>query len=201
MRCTDFILFYGDDCHCMKEGKNIFQIWEELGQKTPFAVRRANWGPEFYTVVVQVEIKKFPYGYAYGYPTHNGVYSDHYEYDKYWRERGLIPCGGCYQWTLVPNASFTDCEKFLSRAEKRPENRVFHQSSVKKYSVDSILEFGKFKGESVKKICESNPSYFEWCINNIDKFCLDSEAMDYISQKLKFNEETVQNNARKLNLA
>ena len=85
------------------EQKNIFEIWKESGEKTPFAVRRENWANKYYTVVVGIKIKKWPYGDAYGYSTAGGVFSNHYEYDKKWRESGIIPCCGCYQWTLVEN--------------------------------------------------------------------------------------------------
>lgn len=66
--------------------KNIFQIWDEIGRKTSFAVRCDNWSKKFYTIVENVEIKKFPYGNAYGLSTVNGVYSNHYEYDSKWRK-------------------------------------------------------------------------------------------------------------------
>lgn len=83
---------------------NIFQIWDSIGRKTPFAVRRENWSAEFYTVVEKIECEKMPYGKAYGYPVSNGKYSSHYEYDKKWRESKLIPCCGCYQWILVEDS-------------------------------------------------------------------------------------------------
>ena len=82
--------------------KNIFQIWDEIGRKTPFAVRRDGW-TEQYTIVEKVECEKLPYGQAFGFPVENGKPSDHYEYDKKWRETKLIPSCGSYQWTLVEN--------------------------------------------------------------------------------------------------
>lgn len=83
---------------------NIFEIWKELGEKVPFAVRRDNWTDEFYTIIESVEIKKWPYGTAKGYPTVNGYPSNHYDYHKKWRENREIPSAGCYQWTYVPDA-------------------------------------------------------------------------------------------------
>lgn len=87
---------------------NIFQIWDSIGRKTPFAVRRDNWSSDYYTVVEAVECDKLPYGKAFGYPTIKGQSSTHYEYDKKWRLEKLIPCCGCYQWTLVENVVLTD---------------------------------------------------------------------------------------------
>lgn len=82
---------------------NIFQIWDSLGRKTPFAVRRGNWRPEFYAVVERVECEKMPYGKAFGYSVHNGIRNDHFSYDKNWRKERVIPNCGSYQWSLVEN--------------------------------------------------------------------------------------------------
>jgi len=89
--------------------KNIFEIWKENGEKIPFAVRRNNWTENFYTVVTKVEIKKWPYGKAYGYSTINGKFTNHYSYDNGWRKEGTIPCAGCYQWTFVKNIDWEYC--------------------------------------------------------------------------------------------
>jgi len=83
--------------------QNIFHIWKENGEKLPLIVRRRN--RPYYTVVEKIEVKKWPYGNAYGYPIIDGQYSNHYEYDNSWRRDGLIPCAGCYQWTYVENVS------------------------------------------------------------------------------------------------
>ena len=82
-------------------GKNIFEIWDENGRKLPFAVRRDNWTEQYYTVVEEVEIKKWPYGIARGYPTINGHRTNHYNYSSSWRKDRQIPSAGSYQWTLV----------------------------------------------------------------------------------------------------
>lgn len=84
--------------------QNIFQIWKANREKVPFAVRNYRWSDKYYTVVEKIEIGKWPYGYAYGYPTINGKYSDHYERNKSWRQNKLIPLAGCYQWMLVKDA-------------------------------------------------------------------------------------------------
>ena len=86
----------------MPSDKNIFQIWkEQVGEKTPFAVRRANWSERFYVVVERVEIGKFPYGKAYGFPVADGRESNHFQYNARWRQDSEIPNAGSYQWELV----------------------------------------------------------------------------------------------------
>ena len=81
--------------------KNIFQLWDEIGRKVPFKVRRENWSKRYIVIVEKIECEKMPYGKAYGYTTDNGQKSDHYDHDKTWRLTGEIPCAGCYQWYLT----------------------------------------------------------------------------------------------------
>ncbi len=90
-----------------KKAQNIFEIWNEIGETVPFAVRNYRWSDNKYAVVEKIEIGKWPYGNAYGYPTFNGQYSNSYEHDKKWRQTKQIPLAGCYQWTLVENATIS----------------------------------------------------------------------------------------------
>ncbi|ULQ56233.1 hypothetical protein KJS94_16405 [Flavihumibacter rivuli] len=46
--------------------QNIFEIWDSIGRRTPFAVRRDNWNKEYYTIVDKVDCAKLPYGKAFG---------------------------------------------------------------------------------------------------------------------------------------
>jgi len=140
--------------------KNIFEIWKDNGEVIPFAVRRNNWSSEYYTVVEKIEIKKWPYGNAYGYPTKNGIYSNHYEYSREWKENKIIPCAGSFQWSLVPNA-------VLSNSAKSTALKI---SKVIIYECDSIFQFGKYNGKSLKNVYQENPDYVFWCIRNIQTF-------------------------------
>jgi hypothetical protein len=86
----------------MPSDKNIFQICkEQAGERTPFAVRRANWSEKYYAVVEKIEIGKFPYGKAFGFPVANGRFSNHFQDDAQWRRNSVIPNAGSYQWELV----------------------------------------------------------------------------------------------------
>ena len=152
--------------------ENIFQIWDRIGRKIPFAVRRDNWPNRHYTVVEQIECENLPYGKAKGYPTDNGSYSNHYEYDKRWREEKRIPCDGCYQWTLVENADqvkYTDGVKAAIKVKGTS-------------AISSPLFFGKYKGTELLDAFKLDPSYIDWAIINIDGFILTSEAFDYLNQ-------------------
>lgn len=80
-------------CSNMRQdaNKNIFQIWRENGENLPFKVHRWTWPDERYAEISQIEIKKWPYGTAWG-----TIYWNGREYEK-----GVISCAGCFQWILA----------------------------------------------------------------------------------------------------
>lgn len=182
--------------------KNIFQIWDEIGRKTPFAVRRDNWSEKFYTIVEKVEIKKFPYGYAYGFSTTNGVYTNHYDYDSTWRRKRIIPCCGCYQWTLVENVD----SEHLKKTNENLRNEIIEKLPIIKdifniYGQNSKLKFGKLNGKTISEIYKVEPTYLEWCINNINGFAIEQKTIYYLtnlSVDFNFTKETIQLNKKKL---
>jgi hypothetical protein len=171
---------------------NIFQIWESIGKTTPFAVRRDNWEEKYYTIVEKVEIKKMPYGKAYGYTTINGEFSNHYEYAEEWVKDKTIPCSGCYQWTLVENP-----ELLKPKKESKPVEIVSYQL----YTKDSLLRFGKYKDKTITDIFIADHSYIEWAINKIKEFVLTSDTFDFFDNmydNFRFGEATKKINAGKL---
>lgn len=143
---------------------NIFQLWVENEKITPFAVRRANWRSEFYTIVERVECDVMPYGKAYGFSVANGRYSDHYDYDKKWRDSGLIPGAGSYQWSLVRDADLTIVRPSISLSVTPSDTRV--------KTLESVLKFGKFKGYTVAQAFEQEPNYIIWLIENMEPFVI-----------------------------
>lgn len=52
-------------------------------------------------------------------------------------------------------------------------------------TLNSTLEFGKYKGNTVKETMESDPYYIMWCIEMIDWFVLDDEANKFFNRLLK----------------
>lgn len=68
---------------------NIFNIWESLGQKTPFVARRVTWS-NFLVIVDKVEPNGKGYGVAYGilYDKRNKTFKS---YEK-------IANAGTYSW-------------------------------------------------------------------------------------------------------
>ncbi|MGB7787489.1 hypothetical protein [Methanoregula sp.] len=166
----------------IKRLKNIFQIWKENDEKVPFAVRRRSVSGQYYTVVERIEIKKWPYGDAFGYPTINGQYSGHYEYSKEWRNQKKIPCSGCYQWTLAENVKiFQDFSIFdLSKSFK-----------AKKIERTSILEkkgaytFDEIRGIYPKAYAKWNPEDDENLKNLFKAGKSDEELASIFQRKIR----------------
>lgn len=121
--------------------QNIFQIWDSLGRKTPFAVRRWNWSDRYYTIVDGIECEEMPYGKAFGFPVRDGRYSDHYDTDLKWQKERLIPGCGNYQWTLVENADLS----------------IQPDENLKSF----LVPFGKYNGEPAE-VLAADRSYVEW---------------------------------------
>ena len=74
--------------------KNIFQLWKENGERLPFKVAKSTWSAAkgHYLIVEKVEVKKWPYGDAWG----------HYHWHGRPSERGKIKAAGTYNWKLIP---------------------------------------------------------------------------------------------------
>jgi hypothetical protein len=83
------------------EMKNIFQIWQENGERLPFKARRATWAKEHYVIVDDIKIKSWPYGIAYGKAYTWGEINEWHLYDKDWKTTGAIPNAGAYKWLPV----------------------------------------------------------------------------------------------------
>lgn len=75
------------------ENKNIFQLWRENGEILPFKVRLDSWSDylEHYALIEEIEIKKWPYGNAFG----------QYFFHKKPGRKGKIDNAGCYRWKIV----------------------------------------------------------------------------------------------------
>lgn len=48
---------------------------------------------------------------------------------------------------------------------------------MKPYTLNTKLEFGKYSGNSLKEVVESDPNYIEWCILNLGHFRLSDSTV------------------------
>lgn len=79
-----------------REWNNIFELWELNGRVLPFKVMREGWNQELdhFTLVERVEIKRWPYGFAWGRYIREGKAG----------EQQKIGGAGSYQWRLIGRA-------------------------------------------------------------------------------------------------
>jgi len=52
---------------------------------------------------------------------------------------------------------------------------------MKFYELETEFSFGKYEGKSLQEILEIQPSYIQWCIDNLDHFYIS----DQVIQKIK----------------
>ena len=72
--------------------KNVFQLWKEGGEKLPFKVIRWTWHPATSAFLVErIEVRKWPYGKAWGRFIRNGVPEAPQQ----------LSGAGSYQWKVV----------------------------------------------------------------------------------------------------
>lgn len=83
-------------------GKNVFELWEEQGEKLPFKVKRVNWTTQnIFILVEKIVIGKFPYGIAYGKSMEINQEGKEAVSDfQYHCKNGIVSCAGNYQWVL-----------------------------------------------------------------------------------------------------
>jgi hypothetical protein len=57
------------------------------------------------------------------------------------------------------------------------DSQQYNKNHYTIYSSDSIVEFGKFDGKSIKEIIHEQPDYLLWCILNLDHFVLEEDLL------------------------
>lgn len=56
------------------------------------------------------------------------------------------------------------------------------------HSLDSILSFGRYKGESIRDVISRNPSIVKWYTENVGWFSLDGRAGKMLNKSLERQE-------------
>lgn len=144
---------------------NIFNIYYNIGKRTPFLVKRCELGlarsssemrridpNRDRTFLVESVKPRGKYGKAYGKCFVDGKPDDSYRQECYPNIKDEeIPCAGCGEWVLidVPGASL---------------NNIFPI-----HKADEILMFGKYKGKSFSDIYKGNSQYLHW-LETTDRF-------------------------------
>lgn len=141
---------------------NIFNIYYNIGKRTPFQVKRSRTADEDFrynqkgrTFMVERVESHGRYGKAYGYCMIDGVRNDEYMKQCYPDKGDEIPCSGCGEWTLVdvPGVDM---------------NEIFPV-----HTKDELMQFGKYKGQTIADIYEKDPKYLFWLVDNDPYYKID----------------------------
>ena len=65
-------------------------------------------------------------------------------------------------------------------------------TGIQIYGAETTLTFGKHCGLSILRIAKKQPSYLDWCLLNVDGFCVSDEALEKIREQIPsfgFSEE------------
>lgn len=144
---------------------NIFNIYYNIGKRTPFLVKRCESGlvrssseerridpNQDRTFLVEMVKPRGKYGKAYGKCFVNGKPDDSYRQECYPEIKDEeIPCAGCGEWVLidVPGVSFD-------------EIFPIHKANDK-------FMFGKYKGKSFGEVYQLDSQYLYW-LETTDRF-------------------------------
>jgi hypothetical protein len=52
------------------------------------------------------------------------------------------------------------------------------------YTLDTKIKFGKHKLFTIQEVIDDDPTYIEWCLDNVKGFELDDAAMDYFNDAI-----------------
>ena len=145
---------------------NIFNIYNAIGKRLPFVVKRCvigskgshDWDYRYSTkgrtyLVERVE-QRGRYGDAYGKCFVNGEPDDSYRetcYPEYAKDES-IPLSGCGEWVLIDVPGVDLNELF-----------PIHKAQ-------DIMPFGKYKGKTFQEVFETDPNYIKWLSRIYDKY-------------------------------
>lgn len=176
--------------------KNLFEIWKYIGKVTPFPARRQGWSDCYHVIVEKVTVKKWPYGDAFGYPCEDGKPNDHFQYSEDWRESGLIPSAGTYQWELALDTNPENINEIKTSIENERQKAI---KSAKVLTKGNKIGFGKHKGKTIEELIAQEANYISWAIQNIDSFIVDPLLLNS-DDKITIPENIVILNERKLDI-
>ena len=155
---------------------NIFNIYYNIGKRTPFLVKRCEEGlsrslteerridpNKDRTFLVEKVKPRGKYGKAYGKCFYNGIIDVTHKKDD------EIPCAGCGEWVLI-DVPGTPLEDIFP----------IHKS-------DEIITFGKYKGKTFGEIFKIDSQYLHWLESTDRLFRIDFDELNslYPNNKMK----------------
>lgn len=152
---------------------SLITIYYNIGRALPFRAQRfpdgrvSSWYESQYVEVHKIKPsgKGGKYGNAFGFYYRNGERANSSDSEELcWckiddTEPQEIPNAACGSWILLDILG-----------EPRTEG-------TKVYELDDILEFGKHKGETLRKVIAEDFQWVEWAVNNSDHFFCNVDAV------------------------
>lgn len=144
---------------------NITNIYYKIGWAVPFTAQRfpdgrdSSWYRSQYVQVVEVK-PRGEYGNAYGFYYRNGVRADSSDDEsRCWcrkddKEPQKIYLSGCGGWRLLD-----------IQGEPTREIRLMEP--------DDVLDFGKYKGHTLREVAKRDFKYLQWIVLETHKFFFD----------------------------
>lgn len=160
---------------------SLISIYYNIGRALPFTAQRFPDGRvSSYYASQFVEVHRVVprgkggrYGNAYGFYFRNGERADAYDTpDLNWCKKDEtepqgIPCAACGSWFLLD---------ILGEPTTEP---------TKIYTLDDVLDFGKYKGELLRNVVHNDYGWVEWAIRESDHFFCDEEEVALEHEKSK----------------
>ena len=162
-----------DAVNCKFPHNNIMELYYNIGRALPFTAQRfpdgrvSDWYRSQYVQVVKVmpHGKYGKYGKAYGFYYRNGERADSSDIEglcwckKEDQEPQEIPNSGCGSWKLldIQGEPCSDNPKVLG--------------------LDDTIDFGKYKGVTLREVIEKDWQYIEWAVLQSQRLYVDVEAV------------------------
>ena len=159
--------------NCKFPHNNIMELYYNIGRALPFTAQRfpdgrvSDWYRSQYVQVVKVmpHGKYGKYGKAFGFYYRNGERADSSDIEglcwckKDDQEPQEIPNSGCGSWMLldIQGEPSTDNPKVLG--------------------LDDVIDFGKYKGVTIREVIEKDWHYIEWAVLQSQRLYVDVEAV------------------------
>lgn len=162
---------------------NIFNIYYNIGKRTPFLVKRCESGlarssswerridpNQDRTFLVETVKPRGKYGKAYGKCFVNGKPDDSYRQNCYPNiNDDEIPCAGCGEWVLIDVPG-------ISLEELFPVHKA-----------EDIIMFGKYKGKSFGEIYNIDRQYLYWLESTDRLFRIDFDELKSLYPDIEKN--------------
>lgn len=162
-----------DAVNCKFPHNNIMELYYNIGRALPFTAQRfpdgrvSDWYRSQYVQVVKVmpHGKYGKYGKAFGFYYRNGERADSSDEEtlcwckKDETEPQEIPNSGCGSWRLLDIQGEPCSEK------------------PKLLGLDDVIDFGKYKGVTIREVVEKDWQYIEWAVLQSQRLYVDVEAV------------------------